>query len=180
MKKTAKILLCLSAFAFLAGCAKTVNAEEAANIAVGLKFENLNIKEGKTKITYHEISGTGEKSKALVALMALGGASAGSTDETTIKKELYSSYFVSAVEIRAWGDTNMKYTADGTAITIEATNKIGYDSTSTTKVATDSTFRREYRKDGLLSFQKYKLITTFSSDDVLVVDATTNYTWTLA
>ncbi len=179
MKKTTKILLCLSTLSILSGCAKTVTAEEAARIADGLKLEDLNIKEGKMKATYHEISGTGEKSKALVALMALAGVSTGITQEDTINKETYSTYFVNATEIRTWGDTNMKYIVDGTAITIEATNKIENDASSTIVVTVVSSFRREYRKDGLLSFQKANLKTTFSSGDVLIVDATMNFTWTL-
>ncbi len=178
MKKINKVIMGLAAAAMLGGCAKTVTAEQAAKIADGLSFSNLNITEGKMKTTIDKLSGNGEQAEAAVALLTLGGIKEGKSEETSISSSSYYAYFISGNAIREYGDDGYIYSANGNAITIEA-KEVQTESPTGTGTATLSG-KTVYRADGLMDLATATVTVTFAQNDVLTMATSLSFTWTLA
>lgn len=178
MKKINKVIMGLAAVTMLGGCAKTVTAEEAAKIADGLSFSNLNITEGKMKTTIDKLSGNGEQAEAALALLTLAGIKEGKSEETSISSAAYSTYFISGDAIREYGDDGYIYSANGNAITIEA-KEVKAESPTDTGTATASG-KTAYRADGLMDSANATVTVTFAQNDVLTMTTSLSFTWTLA
>lgn len=93
-------------------------------VASNLKLSDLNIKEGKRVIKYNEISANGEKALEKASLLSSQGITVNTSQETTFSNDPYDAFFINEDYIKLLGDEIVSYTLDGSALTLEATNKI--------------------------------------------------------
>lgn len=172
MKKISKIIVGLSCLAMLGGCAKTVTASEAAEVADSLKFSDVKATSGKTVYKIEKLDITGETAKSYADAV---GLKEGKTETTDISKTSLSLYFVSSSEIKALGDTATTYTVDGTKISYETKAEASV-TFLTVSITRKTTTKKNYRADGMLS-TKVDDITYTIKDDSIVAKISYTYTW---
>ncbi len=177
MKKIANIIILISSTCLLFSCARKVTSKEAIEVASNLKLSDLNIKEGKRVIKYNEISANGEKALGQVSLLSSQGITVNTSQETIFSNGPYDAFFINADYIKLLGDENVSYTLDGTALILEATNKIDQEPGQIENIKYNAYI--EYRSDGLMKKEIKTTTTTFADNDALIIKTTTTFTWTL-
>lgn len=170
MNKLNKIIVGMSCIAMLGACAKTVTAEEAANVADGLKFSDVKATSGTSVYKVEKVETTGNDAATITKAL---GLEEGKTETKDLNVGL-EFYFVSGAAIRALGDTNTTYKVDGTAISYEnsATSEL---KVLTINLITVTVTKNAYRSDGMLS--KSEISTDYTLNESKV-SAKVSYTFT--